>query len=196
MTVDVLDRLRRGGWLSDQVASRSLGQLASEALAPGGALRGSQLGSVGEFGRTVHAEMSAITDAARRGVPTQGATLFTTTFPCHNCARHIVAAGVKRVVFIEPYPKSRALDLHKDSIAVDSGCADAKVRFEPFVGISPRLYQALFTMSPRKDDEGRALHWQPHAAFPRRASASPLYINDEQAEIVRILNEAKRADLL
>ncbi|MEJ7655371.1 MAG: deaminase [Chloroflexia bacterium] len=46
----------------------------------------------------MHAEMSALLDAGRRGVPVQGATLYTTTFPCHNCARHIVGAGIDRVV--------------------------------------------------------------------------------------------------
>lgn len=46
-----------------------------------------------EFSRSVHAEMEAIVSVAREG---KGATskgvLFTTTYPCHNCARHIVAA--------------------------------------------------------------------------------------------------------
>jgi hypothetical protein len=42
--------------------------------------------------------------------------MYVTAFPCHYCARHIVAAGIDEVQFIEPYPKSRALDLHGDSI--------------------------------------------------------------------------------
>ena len=65
-----------------------------------------------EFSRTVHAEMAAIVDAARRGVSVQDCNLYTTTFPCHECAKHIVAAGIRRVVYIEPYPKSQALSLH------------------------------------------------------------------------------------
>lgn len=39
-----------------------------------------------------------------------------TTFPCHYCARHIVAAGIYEVQYIEPYPKSKALQLHADAI--------------------------------------------------------------------------------
>jgi deoxycytidylate deaminase len=39
-----------------------------------------------EFGRVIHAEMSAISDAARLGRATKDATLFCTTFPCHICA--------------------------------------------------------------------------------------------------------------
>lgn len=60
-----------------------------------------------EFSRAVHAEMDAIIGVARTGVTgIQGATLFTTVYPCHNCARHIVAAGISKVIFIEPYEKS------------------------------------------------------------------------------------------
>src|SRR5579871_385409 len=67
---------------------------------------GAQLLNVIEYGRCVHAEMAAIVDAARRGVAIAGCTLYTTTFPCHECARHIVAASIRQVVYIDPYPKS------------------------------------------------------------------------------------------
>ncbi|HXJ48462.1 MAG TPA: hypothetical protein VNF91_04765, partial [Candidatus Acidoferrum sp.] len=40
-----------------------------------------------EFGRAVHAEMDALLGCARAGISTEGATLFCTTFPCHNCAK-------------------------------------------------------------------------------------------------------------
>ena len=42
--------------------------------------------------------------------------MFVTTFPCHYCARHIVSAGIDEVQYIEPYPKSQAIGLHRDSI--------------------------------------------------------------------------------
>src|SRR5690606_15092251 len=48
-----------------------------------------------EFSRAIHAEMDAIVSLAMKGNgSTQGSSLFTYTFPCHNCARHIVAAGI------------------------------------------------------------------------------------------------------
>lgn len=72
-----------------------------------------------EFGRVVHAEMSALMDAARLGRPVQDAKLFCTTFPCHICAKHITAAGISSVFFLEPYPKSAAFALHPDSIEVE-----------------------------------------------------------------------------
>jgi deoxycytidylate deaminase len=89
-----------------------------------------------EFGRAVHAEMAALMSCATRGAPTRGLTLFCTTFPCHNCTKHLVAAGVARVVFIEPYPKSRAVELHSDAISLTK--EQGKVEFRPFVGIGPK----------------------------------------------------------
>jgi deoxycytidylate deaminase len=79
-------------------------------------IRNTRLGQIIEFSRAVHAEMDALLSAARQGASTIGSRLFVTTYPCHNCARHIVAAGVDEVQFIEPYLKSRALPLHGDSI--------------------------------------------------------------------------------
>ncbi len=122
-----------------------------------------------EFSRAVHAEMDAITTAARTGKALLGSKMFVTTFPCHYCARHIVAAGVHEVQYIEPYPKSRAMSLHADAITseeidwVAPGKVDEekkrnsnyqKVLFKPFVGVSPRLYSRAFTKDrPLKVDE-------------------------------------------
>jgi deoxycytidylate deaminase len=105
-----------------------------------------------EYGREVHAEMAALTDAAKRGVPVKGCVLYCTTFPCHECARLIVSAGIHRVVYIEPYPKSRVAELYDDSIGLADRRTDLgnRVRFEPFVGIAPRRYLELFSWVPRK----------------------------------------------
>lgn len=101
-----------------------------------------------EYGRVVHAEMEALSACARNGLSTVGATLYCTTFPCHNCAKHIIAAGIKRVVYIEPYPKSKALEFHKDSVVMSSEPDDTHeelVGFEPFEGIGPRRFFDLFS---------------------------------------------------
>jgi deoxycytidylate deaminase len=115
-----------------------------------------------EFGRSVHAEMAAITSAARLGIPLRGGTLYTTTFPCHMCARHIVSSGIARVVYVEPYPKSRARHLHGDAIQVDmQKPVSGPVVFEPFVGIAPRQYQDLFdARDRRKDSTGKIFNWR------------------------------------
>jgi hypothetical protein len=90
-------------------------------------------------------------------MPVKDTHLYTTTFPCHECTRHVIAAGVQRVVYIEPYPKSLAPQLHDDAIAIDEDTPPHhKVRFEPFVGVGPRKYMELFTARPgaRKDESG------------------------------------------
>jgi deoxycytidylate deaminase len=112
-----------------------------------------------EYGRAVHAEMDAILTCARSGVSPKDGTLFTTTFPCHNCTRHLIAAGIERVVYIEPYAKSRAEELHEDAILVEEKARDdgrnpgKKVPFTPFVGVGPRRYFDLFSMSLSRGHE-------------------------------------------
>jgi deoxycytidylate deaminase len=104
-----------------------------------------RLNDLTEFGRPVHAEMEALLQCARSGVSPAGGSMYTTTFPCHNCAKHIVAAGITKVFFVEPYPKSKALELHDDAICVEEEAKD-KVSFLPFVGVGARRYFDLFSM--------------------------------------------------
>jgi cytidine deaminase len=146
--------------------------------------KGTRLQNLLEYGRAVHAEMAALSDASRRGTSVKDSTLYSTTFPCHLCARHIVAAGVRRVVYIEPYPKSAAEELYGDSLTVDAEERSAtKVAFEPFVGISPSLYAQVFRLLPgtRKDARGNVRPWQPGVAEPRlkRFVASYVLIEDQ-----------------
>ncbi|HXK39541.1 MAG TPA: deaminase, partial [Candidatus Paceibacterota bacterium] len=86
------------------------------------------------------------------GVSVQGCTMYTTTFPCHECARLIVAAGIERVVYVEAYPKSRVAQLYDDSIALAAPSEKVvdKVSFQPFVGIGPRRFEDLFSDVTRK----------------------------------------------
>ncbi|GGF49680.1 anti-phage dCTP deaminase [Echinicola rosea] len=107
-----------------------------------------------EFSRAVHAEMHAIIQASQKsGQRVVGGKLFCTTYPCHNCARHIIAAGIKEVYYIEPYRKSLALKLHSDSITEDESKKDY-VRILMYDGVSPKRYLEFFKMSPnsRKKD--------------------------------------------
>lgn len=60
---------------------------------------------------TVHAEANAIAFAARYGTPTLGASLYTTTSPCRQCAKLIINAGLSRVVYGEPYRDTSGLML-------------------------------------------------------------------------------------
>lgn len=160
-------------------------------------LRSTRLMSLIEFGRAVHAEMAALLDAARRGIAVKGSTLFTTTFPCHDCARHIIAAGVSRVIYIEPYPKSLAEEFHLDSIVIDPvGEVIDKLVFQPFVGIAPRLYSQLFRMTKRKDRRGEVVEWQASTdGLPRLAVTSLAYIESERIELDELDNKLRASQL-
>lgn len=132
-----------------------------------------------EFGRVVHAEMSALSDAARNGISVDGATLYCTTFPCHICAKLIVAAGIKKVIYLEPYPKSYASDLHGDAIILDSDGPGKKVAFHAFLGVSPFRYRDLFERRKRKDSTGSAQRWNKGQKGPIVNVLYPSYFQAE-----------------
>ena len=113
-----------------------------------------------EYSRSVHAEMDAIVSMARIGSPgLEGATLYTTTFPCHNCARHIVASGIMKVFYVEPYEKSLAKELHSDAIAFEIEESKEenpkRVEFLHFEGVAPRQFHSMFRADGRKNSEGK-----------------------------------------
>src|SRR5690606_30401892 len=63
-------------------------------------LKNSKVRDLIEFSRSVHAEMHAIIQGSQlTGNKMINGKLFCTTYPCHNCARHIIAAGIKEVYF-------------------------------------------------------------------------------------------------
>lgn len=53
--------------------------------------------------RTVHAEENAILNAAKNGVSTQGATMFSTHRPCYRCCQRLINAGISRVIYEREY---------------------------------------------------------------------------------------------
>ncbi|HCF4373736.1 anti-phage dCTP deaminase [Pseudomonas aeruginosa] len=141
--IDVVSPSIKGGAESARILSERI-------------LRETPVGSLIEYSRAVHAEMEAILNMARlQSGSTDGTILYSTTYPCHNCARHIIASGIKRVVYIEPYEKSLATTLHFDAIS-DTPKKD-RIVFENFEGVAPRKYLSFFSSSSeRKDAHGRA----------------------------------------
>jgi len=59
----------------------------------------------------LHAEANAITKVAKSSNSSEGSTLYITTSPCIECAKLIIQAGIKRVVFVEKYRITAGLDL-------------------------------------------------------------------------------------
>jgi deoxycytidylate deaminase len=165
------------------------------------ALRDSRLMDILEFDRSIHAEMMTITDAARVGRSLGGCTLYATTFPCHNCARHIVSSGIRRTVYIHPYEKSLTKRLHDDAIGVDlsSNAGKNLVRFDPFVGVSPNLYALLFTMGKRRGEKARwkrIAHWEKRTSQPRLTGEPYLSARSEQKAVDWIIGEIEKRNLV
>ncbi|NMO17674.1 hypothetical protein HPC49_10325 [Pyxidicoccus fallax] len=155
-----------------------------------------------EYSREVHAEMAALSASSRMGASTQGAHLYATTFPCHNCAKHIVAAGIERVYFVEPYPKSHALRLHDDSIAqMDGQDVKGRVAFTPFMGVGPRRFFDLFSMQlssgrpvARKNREGLKVEWKTTKSPPRIPLLPYSYVRRERLAMDELWQALERME--
>jgi deoxycytidylate deaminase len=193
MIDDVIERLRPEGQASEQWLADGREKLASATIV-----------DITEYGRPVHAEMEALLAAGRSGVSARGATLYCTTFPCHNCAKHLIAAGVRRVVYVEPYPKSRTGKLYERSVRFQGAAADEdeRVLFEPFQGIGPRRFFDLFSLKlgsgypvKRKDRGGNArADWTPATSEARVPLLPTSYLVREawaSQEIIRLFSPSE-----
>ena len=78
----------------------------------------------------LHAEANAITKIARSGNNSDGATLYVTTSPCIECAKLIIQADIRRVIYGEKYRIEDGINLLKranidvEYVSVDEDCAD------------------------------------------------------------------------
>ena len=68
-----------------------------------------------ELSRAVHAEQNAIIQAAKLGISIQGGEMYITTHPCFICAKMIINAGIKRIVYKEGYPDKFAREILKEA---------------------------------------------------------------------------------
>lgn len=66
--------------------------------------------------RTIHAEVNALLQCAKFGVPTTGAEIYVTHFPCLNCTKSIIQSGIKKVYYAKDYKNHPyAMQLFKDA---------------------------------------------------------------------------------
>ena len=68
-----------------------------------------------ELCRALHAEQNAIIQAAKLGSSIDGATLYCTHQPCVVCTKILINAGIKRIVYANPYPDKLAEDMMQAS---------------------------------------------------------------------------------
>lgn len=72
-------------------------------------------GTRAEVCYAIHAEQNAILQAAKLGISIDGATLYCTHQPCSVCAKMIVNAGIKRVVYEQGYPDQFSLEIFEEA---------------------------------------------------------------------------------
>lgn len=84
--------------------------------------------------RTVHAEMNALLQCAKFGVPTADAEIYVTHFPCLQCCKALIQAGIKTVYYAEDYKNHPyAIDLFKqanvtiEKVALNESVMDLRV---------------------------------------------------------------------
>jgi len=85
-----------------------------------------------ELCTAIHAEERAIRSLGGRSA--EGCTLYVNTFPCLQCARYIKDADIGKVVYVEAYPVSEAVDFMKTN----------KIEIEPFEGFKARVFNQVF----------------------------------------------------
>lgn len=71
--------------------------------------------------RTVHAEANAIAQAAKNGRSVYGATCFSNVIPCYDCAKLMMSAGIREVVFFEFYQSRYDFSDKVSSFLVEGG---------------------------------------------------------------------------
>ena len=76
---------------------------------------GIESGTRHELCYAVHAEQNAIAQAAKQGIPVDGATLYCTHQPCVICAKMIINSGIKRVVYRYGYPDDFSMEMFREA---------------------------------------------------------------------------------
>lgn len=159
------------------------------------ALKRTDIRNLIEYSRAVHAEMEAIISVARGNKPGLiGSTLYCTTFPCHSCARHIVASGIKRVIYIEPYAKSLAVSLHGDAVTMNESEAASRVAFLQYEGTAPKNMIRLFKHGSQRKHDGRMIKSDPRYASPIFPSPLDGFAFREQLVVDSLLKNEQNRD--
>jgi deoxycytidylate deaminase len=208
MARDAIAKLKESNWLKEDKEKSDLNDLTTELFAKSsgdkkeGPWRRSMLSDIIEYGRMVHAEMNAITDAARFRRSTQGSTLYCTTMPCHMCTKLIISSGISRVVYLQPYVKSLTSELFKDSVVFEGREEERKVNFSSLKGVTPAGFERAFSKdTKRKNDDGTAKNWDKLNAQPTFLTTIPYYLEielDAYKELMdidmfkKILDKAKK----
>lgn len=103
---------------------------------------------------------------------------------------------LQEVVYIEPYPKSKALEFYTNEISQSEADENKKVVFVPFRGVGPHRFIDLFSMQStkwyartRKGADGKVIPWERDTANLRNPMHTVNYIDMEKAAYKQYLEE-------
>lgn len=100
------------------------------------------------------------------------------------CAKLIIAGGIERVVYVQPYTKSLVGELFEDSVAIDENPEAKRVTFDSLKGVTPTGFKRAFHKTRRrKNSDGSAIQWDPTQALPTFLSTFPYYLHLETIAI-------------
>ena len=108
--------------------------------------RGIPSGQRHDLCRGLHAEMNVLIQAASHGIRVEGATLYSTSFPCSLCAKMMINGGIRRIVAQSDYPDPLSKEL----------LAEAKVKTELFDSRRHRTRRCPSPPAAAPDARGRA----------------------------------------
>lgn len=89
----------------------SMGYVGSPSGEPHCLDVGCEIGPNGGCIRTIHAEVNCLAFSSKEGIKTEGTTLYCTLSPCRDCAKLLINAGIKKVVYLNKYRDTSGIDL-------------------------------------------------------------------------------------
>jgi len=93
------------------------------------------------------------------------------------------------VVYIEPYPKSLALNLHNDTISTNESDEGKKVVFLQYQGAAPRSFSRIFKPNPVRKQAGTLIQRLRQTAMPFSAPPVDSLVAREEMEVGRLFKE-------
>ncbi len=121
--------------------------------------------------RTIHAEMNALLQCAKFGVPTTGAEIYVTHFPCLQCCKAIIQSGIKKVYYASDYKNHPyAIELFEQS-GVETELVILEEQYDLTSKSKKELTEALL-------DELMKSHTDPETVQKYREQFNTLYEQD------------------
>lgn len=108
--------------------------------------------------RTVHAEANALLQCAKFGVPTEGADVYVTHFPCLQCCKQLIQSGIRTVYYAEDYRNHPyAIELFKEADVETVKVTLDYLTFDTKYQEKQKLLEKLYSKLPDTDEDSETI---------------------------------------